>query len=179
MLNYSHVVHKSPDTGFASSGNVKTQKISFLEFKKLLKKSGTVLKRAQKNILDVRYRCSQIADFFHFLFKVSNNQNVSAIQNAGLVIGMTLVAFEQPEADLNAMMPIYMALMTSAFTIPLMVTHYTVLKLFPGYRRICEENREAQEREKEAYNAKNSDSTRKVELDEVENDQKETLSSPA
>ena len=77
------------------------------------------------------------------------------MQNSGLVIGMTQVAFEQPEADLNAIMPIYIALMTSAVSIPMVMAHFVILKFSPKYKEICKENREALEQEKSVFDAKN------------------------
>ena len=97
---------------------------------------------------------------------------VAAMQNSGLVVGMTQVAFEQPEADLNAIMPIYIALMTSAVSIPMVISHFVVLKYSSKYRNICEQNKEALQLEQTAFDDKHgtSDGQKSTNFDRSESE---------
>ena len=73
------------------------------------------------------------------------------MQNAGIVISMTLVVFSQPKADLNSIMPICIALMTAVISTPFYVIHYLVYKYNKSYRAVCDGNKEAQLMEREMF----------------------------
>ncbi|XP_075266454.1 ileal sodium/bile acid cotransporter-like isoform X2 [Convolutriloba macropyga] len=73
------------------------------------------------------------------------------MQNAGIVIGMALLAFEQPYADLNGILPIFMALTETFIVIPFLLLHGIFYNIYPKYRELCKKDKEAQMTEREEF----------------------------
>ena len=73
------------------------------------------------------------------------------MQNAGIVIGMALLAFEQPYADLNGILPIFMALTETFMVIPFLLLHGIFYNIYPKYRELCKKDKEAQMTEREEF----------------------------
>ena len=74
-----------------------------------------------------------------------NMSFVLGMQNAGIVVGMSLIAFEQPYADLNGIFPIFMALTETFIALPFLLTHVLVLKVSSQYKNLCDRDRKAQQ----------------------------------
>ena len=75
------------------------------------------------------------------------------MQNAGIVVGMALLAFDQPQADLNGILPIFMALTQMFVVLPFLVTHLVFRKFNWYYRENCEENKSAMRTERRIFDA--------------------------
>ena len=76
---------------------------------------------------------------------------ISGMQNAGIVVGMSLLAFEQPHADLNGILPIFMALTMNFVALPLLIAHVITIKFSRSYRELCKKDREALENERKLF----------------------------